>query len=449
MSFNIGLSGLYAANKSLDVTGNNIANVATTGFKSSRVEFADQYAQSIRGTSGNTNVGSGVVTAAVSQQFTQGSLTTGTANSLDLAIQGNGFFMLSNNGEKLYTRAGAFHTDKQGYVVNSSGQNLQGYNVDANGNVVVGALSNLRVDSSNQLPQTTTQITNKSNLNSSEAIPTITTFDPTVTASYNSKYSTPIFDTQGNSHTLDQYFVKTGTNTWDMYSLVDGRSIADPTATPPVADKNSLTFDSSGNLITSGTGAPTASTNITLNADGTFQMKNWVPGVQVGTGTTATWAKNGADGNGVASATGIKIDMLATTQTASVTGLISQDQNGYATGQISAMNVDQQGNLFATYTNGQSKVIGQVSLTNFANVQGLAPAGGTNWRETYASGVPVSGTPQSGTLGYVQGQALEDSNVDLTGELVNLIKAQSNYQANAKTISTESTIMQTTIQMVG
>ena len=443
MSFNIGLSGLYAANKSLDVTGNNIANVATTGFKSSRVEFADQYAQSIRGTSGQTNVGSGVTTAAVSQQFTQGSLTTGTANSLDLAINGNGFFMLSNNGEKLYTRAGAFHTDKEGFVVNSSGQNLQGYNVDANGNVVVGALSNLKVDSSNLEPKTTTSITNKANFNSSEAIPAVTTFSPTDTKSYNVKYSTPIYDTQGNAHTLDQYFVKTDTNKWTMYSLVDGRNITNPTtAVDPLADKVDLTFDSSGALITSGVGAPVVAGAVGLNIDGTFKVDGWVPGVQVGTGTTATWAENGADG-----AASIQLNMMAATQTASASGLITQDQDGYATGQISAMSVDATGNLFATYTNGKSKVIGQVSLTNFANVQGLAPAGGTNWRETFASGVPVSGVPESGTLGYLTGQALEDSNVDLTGELVNLIKAQSNYQANAKTISTQSTIMQTTIQM--
>lgn len=454
MSFNIGLSGLYAANKSLDVTGNNIANVATTGFKSSRVEFADQYAQSIRGTSGQTNVGSGVTTAAVSQQFTQGTLTTGTANSLDLAINGNGFFMLSNNGEKLYTRAGAFHTDKEGYVVNSAGQNLQGYNVDANGAVVTGALNNLRIDSSNLEPKATTQITNKANLNSTTAIPTVATFDPADTKSYNMKYSTPIYDTQGNAHTLDQYFVKTGTNTWSMYSLVDGRNISDPTTkTPDVvdvdADRVDLTFDSNGALeVTAavppatGGNVPTDGANIKFDAaSGTFTISGWKPAVQTGTGTSATWVENGA------SSSDIKLNMLSTTQTASVSGLISQDQDGYATGQLSSMSVDATGNLFATYTNGKSQVIGQVSLTNFANVQGLAPAGGTNWRETFASGVPVSGAPESGTLGYITGQALEDSNVDLTGELVNLIKAQSNYQANAKTISTQATIMQTTIQM--
>jgi flagellar hook protein FlgE len=439
MSFNIGLSGLYAANKSLDVTGNNIANVATTGFKSSRTEFADQYAQSIRGTSGQTQVGSGVSTAAVAQQFSQGNLTTGTANSLDLAINGNGFFMLSNNGEKLYTRAGAFHTDKEGYVVNSAGMKLQGYNVDANGDVVNGALSNLRVDSSNLEPKSTNAITNVANLNSTTALPTVTTFDPTDTKSYNVKYSTPTYDSQGNAHTLDQYFVKTGTNTWSMYSLMDGRSISDPTSTTP--DKNDLTFNSSGGLVVTGTGVPSSSANIAFNTDGTFSVSNWKPAVQVGSGTTTSWEENGASGDT------IKLNMAGITQTASVSGLITQDQNGYATGQLSSMSVDSTGNLFATYTNGKSQVIGQVSLTNFANVQGLAQAGGTNWRETFASGVPVSGTPQSGTLGNITGQALEDSNVDLTMELVNLIKAQSNYQANAKTISTQSTIMQTTIQM--
>lgn len=450
MSFNTGLSGLYAANKSLDVAGNNIANVATTGFKSSRVEFADQYAQSIRGTSGNTNVGSGVRTAAVSQQFTQGTLTTGTANSLDLAINGNGFFMISNNGEKLYTRAGAFHTDKEGYIVNSSGMNLQGYNVDANGNVVTGISTNLRVDSSNLAPSPTNNVTVASNLNSTEVAPTVSPFDPSNTKTYNSTFSTPIYDSQGNQHSLDQYFVKTGTNTWDMYTLVDGRSIDSPATTSPdvvTPSVNTLTFDSSGKLASSTVKSPIpvppALANVAVNADGTLQINNWNPALNAGTTTVPNWIDNGAD----AAVGGIQLDMLATTQTASVSGAITKSQNGYATGQISSMNVDATGNLFATYTNGQSKVIGQVSLSNFANVQGLSPAGGTNWRETYASGVPVTGVPQSGTLGDITGQALEDSNVDLTMELVNLIKAQSNYQANAKTISTQSTIMQTTIQM--
>lgn len=436
MSFNIGLSGLYAANKSLDVTGNNIANVATTGFKSSRAEFQDQYAASIRGSSGGTSAGSGVTTAAVSQQFTQGTLTTGTGRSLDLAINGNGFFMVSNNGEKLYTRAGAFYPDKEGNVVDASGNNLQGYGVNAAGNVVTGVLTDLKIDSSNLAPSPTGTVTIASNLNSSSSIPTVSPFTPSDANSYTSTFSTPLYDSQGNEHSMSQYFAKTGTNTWAMYTLVDGRNAADPTST--VADSMNVTFKSDGSLDTS-TLATTG--NLTVNTDGTFTLDNWMPAAQVG--TTGVWAGNGAD----AKVGGIKLDMLATTQTNSVSGAITKSQDGYSTGQLSAMSVDSTGNLFATYTNGQSKAIGQVSLTNFANVQGLSPAGGTTWRETYASGVPVTGAPESGTLGSLTGEALEDSNVDLTSELVNLIKAQSNYQANAKTISTQSTIMQTIIQM--
>lgn len=440
MSFNVGLSGLYAANKALDVTGNNIANVATVGFKSSRAEFADQYAQSIRGTSGATNVGSGVYTAAVTQQFSAGALTTGTGRDLDLAIQGNGFFMVSNNGEKLYTRAGNFHTDANGNVVDYNGNNLQGYSVDDSGNVKTGKLTNLRVDTSNMPPRATGLIKIASNLDSTKEVIT-GTFDPANTATYSSTFSTAIYDSQGNSHNLDQYFVKTGSNNWSMYSLMDGRNISNPGTDPVVAEKTDLSFDSAGKLITSP--APASTANVQVNADGTFTIANWVPAQKKTVGSTVTWAANGAAAN----KTGIKLDMLATTQTSAAGGVISKSQDGNYSGQISKMTVDETGRMFANYTNGQSRVIGQVSLTNFANVEGLAPAGGTMWRETYASGTPVTGAPESGTLGAVYGSSLEESNVDLTSELVNLIKAQSNYQANAKTISTESTIMQTTLQM--
>lgn len=440
MSFNIGLSGLYAANKSLDVAGNNIANVATVGFKASRAEFADQYAQSIRGTSGGTDVGSGVRTAAVTQQFTQGALTTGTGRDLDLAINGNGFFLVSNNGEKLYTRAGNFHTDSSGNIIDTNGNNLQGYGVDANGNVMTGVLTNLKVDTSNMAPKATGEINIKSNLDSSKPIVTGAAFDPADTTTYTSTFSTPIYDSQGNEHTLSQYFRKTDTNSWTMYTLVDGRNVQDPTTEPAVAaDQTQLKFDESGNLIT--TPAPVSTAGVVVNADGTFTISGWKPAQSKTVGSTTTWVENGA------ASKEMKLDMLATTQTNAAGGAISKTQDGNYTGQISAMNVDSSGNLFATYTNGQSKVIGQVALTTFANVQGLAPAGGTMWRETYASGIPVTGAPESGTLGSITGSALEESNVDLTGELVELIKAQSNYQANAKTISTESTILQTTIQM--
>ena len=174
MSYNIGLSGLNAANKALNVTGNNIANVATTGFKSSRAEFADQYSSSIRGTSaGRTTIGTGVTTAAVSQRFTSGNIN-GTGQALDMAIDGNGFFALNDNGSKIYTRAGAFYSDKQGFVVNSSGANLQGYAVDANGQIIQGVLTNLQSDNANLTPKATGKSEQTINLKSSDPPPTAT-----------------------------------------------------------------------------------------------------------------------------------------------------------------------------------------------------------------------------------------------------------------------------------
>jgi len=438
MSFNIGLSGLYAANKALNVTGNNIANVATTGFKTSRAEFADQYASSIRGTSGKTAVGSGVTTAAVSQMFTQGNFT-GTGQSLDLAIDGNGFFAMNDNGSKIYTRAGAFYSDKAGYIVNAQGSNLQGYGVDADGKLVKGVMTDLKIDTSNLEPRPTSRISETVNLNSSAAEPKVTPFDPSNVNTYNYTFNTDVYDSQGNAHQLNQYFVKdAGTNSWTMYSTIDGRNPADPTLSTPLVNK--LPFKSDGTLDTAAMTAGPVAGGLTIGADKSFQIDNWVPAEKNAAGN---WVGNGA----TARAGGVALDMLATTQYNAASATTAKNQDGYATGELSGLTVDQSGNLFANFTNGQDKVIGQVAIANFANVQGLQPVGGTSWQETYASGVPVVGEPDTGTLGKIYGGSLEDSNVDLTGELVNLIKAQSNYQANAKTISTESTIMQTIIQM--
>ncbi|MEX5504522.1 flagellar hook protein FlgE [Pseudomonas putida] len=439
MSFNIGLSGLYAANKALNVTGNNIANVATTGFKSSRAEFADQYSNSIRGTSAGKNVvGTGVKTAAVSQMFTPGNIN-GTGQALDMAIDGNGFFVMNDNGSKIYTRAGAFYSDKDGYVVNSSGSNLQGYAVDANGKIVQGVLTNLQIDTSNLTPNPTGRISENVNLNSTATAPTQTPFDPTNTGTYNYTFNTDVYDSQGNAHQLNQYFVKDATsNSWTMYTTIDGRNPADPTSTTPLANK--LPFKSDGTLDTASMTAGAVAGGMTIAANKTFTLDNWIPAQKNAAGV---WGSNGATAN----VAGVNLDMLGTTQYNAASATTAKSQDGFATGELSGLTIDESGNMFANFTNGQDKVIGQVAIANFANLQGLTPVGGTNWKESYASGVPVIGAPDTGTLGQITGGALEDSNVDLTGELVNLIKAQSNYQANAKTISTESTIMQTIIQM--
>ena len=239
MSFNIGLSGLYAANKQLDVTGNNIANVNTTGFKSSRAEFADVYAGANRLGVGKNQVGNGVRLAAVSQQFTQGDVNN-TGNVLDMGIQGQGYFVLSDNGSMVYTRAGAFQTSKDNYVVTSDGLRLQGYAADANGTIKKGVLTDLKIDTSALQPKATSLIDQGINLNSSAtsiplpSVPPVAgeiVFDPTDETSYTKSFSTKIYDSQGNEHTMEQFYRKTDTNEWTMYTLVDGRNPMDPTST--------------------------------------------------------------------------------------------------------------------------------------------------------------------------------------------------------------------------
>ncbi|MGF0242283.1 flagellar hook protein FlgE [Rhodococcus sp. IEGM1300] len=443
MSFNIGLSGLYAANKQLDVTGNNIANVATTGFKSSRAEFEDVYSATKLG-SGSKTVGNGVRLANVSQQFTQGDINN-TGNVLDMGINGSGFFVMNNNGSLSYTRAGTFKVDKDGYVTNTDGTSrLQGYGVDANGKIQNGVLTDLRIDTSNLAPKTTTTVSSTINLNSSadpidQAVAT-NKFDPTKSETFTKQFSTPIFDSQGNQHTMDQYMVKTGANTWDTYTLIDGRN---PDGTAPTAPNapipSTMTFDTTGKLTQVSTPVKPATTPPTFVLSSDLTIKDWTPG----TVTNGNWTANGA----AASTAGVTISMANTTQFNADTARSIPSQNGYATGQITNLTIDGSGVLLANFSNNQTKPIGQISLASFTNEQGLQPVGGTSWKETYASGIPGYDAPQTGTLGSIASNSLEESNVNLTNELVDLIKAQSNYQANAKTISTQSTIMQTIIQM--
>ena len=448
MSFNIGLSGLYAANKQLDVTGNNIANVATTGFKSSRAEFEDVYSASKLGT-GSKVVGSGVHLANVSQQFTQGDITA-TGNVLDMGINGSGFFVLNNSGSLSYTRAGTFKVDKEGYVTNSDGTSrLQGYGVDANGKIVNGVLTDLHIDTSNLAPKSTTTVSSTINLNSTAAVidQTVATnkFDPSKSETFTKQFSTPVFDTQGNQHTMDQYMVKTGPNTWDTYTLIDGRNPdgSDPTGatTPPIA--STMTFDTSGKLVSVSTPVPpTVPPTVPTPApviDNDLKITNWTPG-EVKNGV---WTANGA----AADPDGLTIAMGNTTQFNADTARSIPVQNGYATGQITNLTIDGSGVLLANFSNYQTKPIGQLALASFTNEQGLQPVGGTSWKETYASGIPGYDAPETGSLGSIRSNSLEESNVNVTNELVDLIKGQSNYQANAKTISTQSTIMQTIIQM--
>lgn len=429
MSFNIGLSGMRAASKDLSVTGNNIANAGTVGFKQSRAEFADVYASSILSSGTNylgsrMQQGSGVLTSSVSQLFNQGSIN-GTNNAFDLAIDGSGFFEVSNksNGALSYTRAGFFGTDRDGFIVDNFGNNLRGYTANAEGVLENGRLGNLQVRSDNLDPKATSRIEQSFNLNSTSHEPANTIFDANDPTSFNSSTSTNIYDAQGNAHVLTQYFVKTSPNTWNMHILIDGVDPADPTSTTPLTEV--LEFDGAGKLTTNTTG---------------FEIANWVP-ARINADTLVS------ESNNAGATTPIVLDLRSITQFASTFAVNSVTQDGYATGELSSVEVDDTGVILSRYTNGKTRVQGQLVLADFANAQGLTPVGKTQWVQSQASGEPVRNPAGTGTLGAIQGGALEDSNVELSDQLVNLIVAQRNYQANAKTIETESAITQTLINL--
>ena len=418
MSFNTALSGLRAANQDLSVTGNNIANASTTGFKKSRTEFGDVYANSLLGTGART-AGSGVLVNGVAQQFDQGNINI-TNNSLDLAINGNGFFILNDQGSQVYTRAGNFSLDNNGYIVSPTGAVLQGFGADASGNILSGALSPLQINTQNINPNATSTIDLQFTLNSADAVPSTaittplpTTLDP---SQYNWSTAATVYDSLGASHTLTTYYVKntpsaTGTD-WEVYSSLDSSG---------VHDLGSISFDTNGAL-----------TGATPNG-GTFSATAALPD---------TWAASGG-----ADPLTFSLDVTGSTQYGSDFSVNSLDQDGYAAGRLSSVNIDDSGVVFARYTNGQALTLGQVALANFANPQGLVPQGNTEWAESFDSGKPVIGDPQSGSRGAIQSGALEDSNVDISSELVNLIIAQRNYQANAKTIETDNAVTQTILNL--
>ncbi len=631
MAFNTGLSGLRASSVDLEVTGNNIANASTVGFKSSRAEFGDLYASGLLST-GTNPVGDGVRVQDVRQSFAQGTVSF-TDNGLDLAINGDGFFVLNNGGEIRYSRAGQFGVDKDGFVTNNQAMRVQGFLADEDGNLS-GVRGDLQIESGNLPPRRTTLLETDLNLDSRETVlerrvadmgdftvaPPATgfpqetfqityddgstvsvtinptnvadysaadvvdvlngpdglsasattqyegmseadlntaiasgnfTFDlevgnvtvpvdttgvtdaaslvdainaaqaPTVSASlvggnlrlidnrgnnltagfssnaltqppettvgtvrpqadreivdiqstagttnltsswdtrsinitnqfnpddqrtYNHATTTTIYDSLGNSHELTQFYVKqpspgsgVGVSEWSIYLQIDGEFVGGTDTNPYLAR-----FDQDGNL-----------QSINGDPNGEILVDDWTP-------LDADGNPNGADGPpalGEVITTPIPeppttsafvVDLSETTQYGSSFGVTDQQQNGYTTGRLSGLDVSDTGILFARYTNGQSQSLGQVALASFSNVNGLSPVGDTSWVETFDSGQPIIGAPDTGTLGSIKASSVEESNVDLSEELVNLIIAQRNYQANAKTIETSDTVTQTIINL--
>ncbi|MDF3036809.1 MAG: flgE [Paucimonas sp.] len=341
MSFQQGLSGLNAASKSLEAIGNNVANANTVGFKQSQVQFSDVYASSLTG-GGTSAIGIGTKIAQVQQQFTQGNITSSN-NPLDIAVNGAGFFRMSTNGTITYTRNGQFQLDKDGFIVNANGSRLTGYMVNDQGQLSTGAATDVVIDSANIEPQLTTEVEAVVNLNSSA--PTIAAaFDMDDPTTYTNATSVTVYDSVGNSHVLQTFFVKTGANTFRVYGANDGA----PLATPLLG---TLTFGSDGQI-------NTALTTLPFSAS-----------------------------------------------------------------------------LTVTGTNAASPLLVDVDLGN------------NQWAETSTSGSALVQPPGSGSLGVLQASAVEDSNVDLTAELVNMITAQRVYQANAQTIKTQDQVLQTLVNL--
>ena len=508
MGYQQGLSGLAAASSDLDVIGNNIANADTVGFKSGTAVFADMYANSVA-TAVNNQIGIGTQLAAVQQNFSQGTLNT-TGQALDVAINGNGFYQMSDNGTLTYSRNGVFQLNSSGQIVNTEGLQLMGYAANSSGIINSAQTVPLTVPTTNIAPTATTAITAQLNLNAQDALmlgtPTVvagttnastsngvtisnaadgtnddtydvaftgpdtytltvnggtpttgltyaagtsiplgdgqslaiagnpasgdtytvtpdpTPFNATSSSTYNYSTSVQAYDSLGGSQTVNMYFAKTSAGTWNVYAGVAGGT---------VQQVGVANFSSSGALETIQQATVSSSGAVTLSAAAT-------PG-------TVTFTIPNTDGSGTPQA--LSLNLSGTTQYGSTDGTNNLSQNGFASGQLTNFSVGTNGVLTGNYSNGQTAALGQIVLANFNNPNGLVDLGNNEYQQTAESGVAQVSTPGSTNHGTLQGGAVEESNTDLTNELVNLITAQRNYQANAQTIKTQQTVDQTLINM--
>jgi len=420
MSFRTSLSGLDAASADLSVIGNNIANASTNGFKESRAEFEDVFATTFSGVGSNAT-GSGVRVASISQQFEQGNVEF-TDSNLDLAINGEGFFIVDDDGSTAYTRAGAFSTDRDGFVIDNTGRQLQVFPPNANGTFNTGSLTSLQLVTSDSAPQASSAVTAVLNLDATQTTPTVATFSTTDANTFNHSTSTTVFDSLGNGFPATMFYVASdpANNEWQVHTFVNGAKI-DPIGSD-ANDFFTVGFDSLGGFadITPSGGALSTNTDIAFTGF--------------------------AIGNGSANID-LTFDYGGTTQFSGDFAVNSLSQNGFASGRLSGLDIDQTGIVFARFTNGQSTQLGQLGLASFPNSQGLRQLGSTSWAETFASGDRVLGAPATAGLGAIQSGALEASNVDIAAQLVSLITSQRNFQANAQAITTQNEIQQAIINL--
>ena len=411
------------------MTGHNIANATTNGFKESRTEFADLYSTAMTDAA-STNSGRGVRVARVAQQFGQGTVEF-TSNALDLAVNGEGFFILSDpGGSTYYTRAGAYGVDRDGYVVNHAQQRLQAFPpIDPAGTrFSTGITTDLLLPSSSGAPNATQNITTTLNLDAAQTEPPVP-FDlvnpNNITPSmYNHATSTTVYDSLGTSYTVTMYYRKTANpREWNVFTTMTDAttgvtSYMDPPA-PAVSPTATLTFDNVGDL-------DPAASNVT--ALGVMNMGPYAPA-------------NGA------AAMNLSFDYALTTQYGGQFSVNDLTQDGYTTGRISGVDIDNTGAVFARYTNGNSEALGKIALAKFNNPQGLRQVGDTNWAANFAAGDVQIGEAITSSFGVIQSRALENSNVDIAEQLVKLITAQHNFQANSQVISTADSVTQTLLNL--
>lgn len=405
MAFNSSLSGMKAANADLNVTSHNIANVNTTGFKESRAEFAEVFSTTGYGLLRNS-IGAGVRLTNVAQQFSQGDINQ-TGRYLDMAVDREGFFTVSNNGTNVYTRAGNFQRDPNGYVTTPDGFRLQVFPPRGDGlGFDTGRTVDLQLLTSDSPPSPTTGVHLGVTLPGNAATPTISPFSPTDGNSYNETTSVTVYDSLGVAHQQTVFYVKTANpNEWEMHVYVDGTSMGTPTA---------VEFDDNGVL--------------TSPPNGRITLDPFTP-------TTGAGVLN------------MTLDISGTNQYGEAFAKKDQRQDGYASGKLNEFTVSPQGVVYARYSNGVDRPIGQVALTVFTNPQGLVSQGNNTWTHSYISGEPRTGAPGTSDFGQIASGALEASTVDLTEQLVNMIVAQRNFQANSQMLSTQDQITQTVINI--
>jgi flagellar hook protein FlgE len=417
MSFYTSLSGLQAAQIDMSTISHNLANVATNGFKKSSSVFADVMASNFS-TDPRRMVGSGTVLSQNRQEFGEGNLRS-TGSTLDLAISGDGFFAVKSptgSAGLSYTRNGAFQVDPDtGMIVDSQGSYLQAYPVDASGNVTASGtagLVNVQIPETSGTPIATSSVALGVNLSTTAAKPAAAAFSRFDASSYNNATTTTIYDSAGTAMTMTNYWVRDtaadaaagdGSTNWKVYSFVGDQQLTTGGET-----SNTVTFDTTGNMT-------------------------------VPTGAIAydTFTPTGGAGQNVS------LSLAGSTSKSSLFNLASQSQDGASVGELANIAIDNEGLITASFSNGDTLALGKVALATFTDPTGLKQMGGTYWQSTGLSGAPQIGTPNTGVSGKLMTGTLEGSNVDITEELVDLIAAQRNFQANAKALDTQTQISQT------